>query len=176
MPLMLFFVVTAWCWNEPATSFIEINFDFHQVGWGSMPDYIRSRSTMQLRSMEYKFRQHLLHHNISFNASSMSELKMKLASGLFIRNKMAFLAIDEPFGICIIYKNDSFIVISLLRSPNESTHMMDKTWTGQLFAYRKNKHVYRCRHFRRHDSFNEKNSQWLLLRFWKAILVNIQIF
>ena len=34
--------------------------------------------------------------------------------------------------------------------------MMDKTWTGQLFAYRKNKHVYRCRHFRRHDSFNEK--------------------
>ena len=63
---------------------------------------------------------------------------------------MAFLAIDEPFGVCIIYKNDSFIVISLLRSPNESTHMMDKTWTGQLFAYRKNKHVYRRRHFRRH--------------------------
>ena len=102
-----------------------------------MPDYIRSRSTMQLRSMEYKFRQHLLHHNTSFNASSMSELKMRLASGLFIRNKMAFLAIDEPFGIRIMYKNDSLIVISLLRSPNESTHMMDKTWTGQLFAYRK---------------------------------------
>ena len=136
MPLMLFFVVTAWCWNEPATSFIEINFDFHQVGRGSKLDYIRSRSTMQLRSMEYKFRQHLLqlHHNTSFNASSMSELKMRLASGLFIRNKMAFLAIDEPFGIRIMYKNDSFIVISLLRSPNESTHMMDKTWTGQLFA------------------------------------------
>ena len=71
-----------------------------------MPDYIRSRSTMQLRSMEYKFRQHLLHQHTSFNASSMSELKMRLASGLFIRNKMAFLAIDEPFGIRIMCKND----------------------------------------------------------------------
>ena len=28
MPLMLFLVVIAWCWNEPAKSFIEINFDF----------------------------------------------------------------------------------------------------------------------------------------------------
>ena len=54
--------------------------------------------------------------------------------GLFIRKKLAFLDIDEPFGTCTMYKNDSFIVISLMRSPNESTHMMDKNRIGKLFA------------------------------------------
>ena len=56
-------------------SFIEINFDFHLVGRGSMRDYFLSRSTTQLPSTEYNFRQHLLHHNTSFIAFSVNELK-----------------------------------------------------------------------------------------------------
>ena len=32
----------------------------------------------------------------------------------------------------------TLIVISLIQSPNGSTHMIDKNWTGQLFAYSKN--------------------------------------
>ena len=49
-----------------------------------MRDYFRSRSTMQLPSKDQgiqlpsmvNFRQHLLHHNTSFIASGMNELKM----------------------------------------------------------------------------------------------------
>ena len=41
-----------------------------------MRDYFRLRSTMQLPSTEYNFRQHLLHHDTSFIALSMNELKM----------------------------------------------------------------------------------------------------
>ena len=40
-----------------------------------MRDYFRSRSTMQLPSTVDNFRQHLLHHNTSFIAFSMNELK-----------------------------------------------------------------------------------------------------
>ena len=40
-----------------------------------MRDYFRSRSTMQLSSTVDNFRQHLLHHNTSFIAFSMNELK-----------------------------------------------------------------------------------------------------
>ena len=42
-----------------------------------MRDYFRSRSTMQLPSTVDNFRQHLLHHDTSFIAFSMNELKMK---------------------------------------------------------------------------------------------------
>ena len=56
-------------------SFIEINFDFHWVGRGNILDYFRLRSTMQLPSTFDNFRQHLLHHNTSFIAFSMNELK-----------------------------------------------------------------------------------------------------
>ena len=49
-----------------------------------MQDYLRSRSTMQLLSAEYNlpstvdnFRQHPLHYDTSFIASSMNEPKMK---------------------------------------------------------------------------------------------------
>ena len=41
-----------------------------------MRDYFRSRSTMQLPSAVDDFRQHLLHHNTSFIAFSMNELRM----------------------------------------------------------------------------------------------------
>ena len=40
-----------------------------------MRDYFRSRSTIQLPSTEYNFRQHLLYHDASFIAFSMNELK-----------------------------------------------------------------------------------------------------
>ena len=40
-----------------------------------MQDYFRARSTMQVPSTEYNFRPHLLHHNTSFIAFSMNELK-----------------------------------------------------------------------------------------------------
>ena len=40
-----------------------------------MRDYFRSRSTMQLPSTEYNFRQHLLHKNTSIIAFSINELK-----------------------------------------------------------------------------------------------------
>ena len=43
-----------------------------------MRDYFGSRSTMQLLSTEYNFRQHLFHHDTSFIAFSMNELKMLL--------------------------------------------------------------------------------------------------
>ena len=55
---------------------------FHTIFWASskliffrMRDYFRSRSTTQLPSTEYNFRQHLLHHNTSFIAFSVNELK-----------------------------------------------------------------------------------------------------
>ena len=47
--------------------------------------------------------------------------KMRYAGGLFIRNKLPFQAIDELFGKCT-----KMIVISLIKSPNGSTHMIDK--------------------------------------------------
>ena len=41
-----------------------------------MRDYFRLRSTMQRPSTVNNFRQHLLHHDNSFIAFSMNELKM----------------------------------------------------------------------------------------------------
>ena len=42
-----------------------------------MRDYFRSRSTMQLPSTEYNFRQHLLNKNTSIIAFSINELKKR---------------------------------------------------------------------------------------------------
>ena len=56
-------------------SFIEINFNFHQVGRGSMQDYFRLQSKTQLPSSVDNFHQQLLHHDTSFIAFSMNELK-----------------------------------------------------------------------------------------------------
>ena len=41
-----------------------------------MRDYFRSRSTMEIPPTVDNFRQHLLHHDTSFIAFSMNELKM----------------------------------------------------------------------------------------------------
>ena len=41
-----------------------------------MRDYFRSPSTIQLPSTVDKFRQHLLHHDTSFIAVSLNELKI----------------------------------------------------------------------------------------------------
>ena len=46
------------------------------MGRGMIRDYLCSRSTMQLPSTENNFRQHLLHHNTSFLAFSINELKI----------------------------------------------------------------------------------------------------
>ena len=42
-----------------------------------MRDHFRSRSTMQLPSTEYNFRQHLLNKNTSIIAFSINELKKR---------------------------------------------------------------------------------------------------
>ena len=63
---------------KPYKHFISSHLSFWGGGGGSMRDYFRSRSTMQLPSTEYNFlpstvdniRQHLLHHSTSFIAFS----------------------------------------------------------------------------------------------------------
>ena len=65
-----------------------------------MRDYFCSRSTMQLPSTENNFRQHLLHHNTSFLAFSINELKKQP----HVRAR--------PWDICLISMYEVILLMS----------------------------------------------------------------